>query len=139
MKNAKLLFAAFLFSVSLLFSRCSADTAGLVPSTEESLVRNIWSVDYYYQNQDLTDNFSAANLVFSPTGVVAYKKGGATIGGHWTKTVLSDVEVINLQFDSNDPDIIRLSDSWRLTGRSASYIQFEQNAGASTLLRIRVN
>src|SRR4030095_1993879 len=85
MKKPKPLFAALLLSFSLIFIRCSSDTTDLVPSTEEVLVKNIWTVDYFYNNQDMTGEFSSSRLLFSSTGVVGYQKSGETTGGTWSK------------------------------------------------------
>ncbi len=50
MKNAKPFIATSLLLLvlfGLISSHCTPETGGLVPSTEEVLVRNVWSVDYY--------------------------------------------------------------------------------------------
>jgi hypothetical protein len=139
MKNAKLFFAAFIFSLGLFFSRCTPDTAGLVSSTEEVLVKNVWSIDYYFNNQDMTNNFGSSRLLFSSTGSVGYQKNGETISGTWSKTAdASNNEFINLHFNTKDADVSRLNESWMLTSRSASSIQFVETGGTGILFRIKV-
>src|SRR6266540_409827 len=100
MKNAKPFIATSLLLLvlfGLISSHCTPETGGLVPSTEEVLVRNVWSVDYYYHDQDMTSNFSSSRLLFSTTGVVGYQKNNETIAGTWSKTMdASNIELITL-------------------------------------------
>ena len=139
MKNAKLFFAAFILSFSFFFSRCTPDTTGLVSSTEEVLVKNVWSIDYYFNNQDMTNNFGSSRLLFSSTGSVGYQKNGETVSGTWSKTSdASNNEFITLHFNTKDADIIRLNESWMLTSRSTSSIQFVETGGTGIFFRIKV-
>ena len=138
MKNARLFFAALLLSFCLLFSRCTPDTTGLVSSTEEVLIKNVWSIDYYFNNQDMTNNFGGSRLLFSSTGSVGYQKNGETISGTWSKiTDASNNEFITLHLNTKDADATRLNESWMLTSRSASSIQFEETSGTGILFRIK--
>ncbi len=136
MKNVKVFSSAFiLLSLCLVFTRCTQDTTGLVPSTEEVLIRNIWSVDYYFHTQDMTNSFSSSRLLFSGTGAVGYQKDGQTIAGTWSKG--SDVlnnEMITLQFNTTDANISMLNKSWKLIARSTSSLQFEETDGTTNIL-----
>jgi len=87
MKKPKPFFTAFLLLFSLVFTRCSSDKTDLVSSTGEVLVKNIWTVDYYYNNQDMTDEFNSSRLLFSSTGAVGYQKNGETIPGTWSEKI----------------------------------------------------
>ena len=140
MKNVKVFSSAFiLLSLFFTFTRCTPDTAGLVPSTEEVLVRNTWSVDYYFHTQDMTTSFSSSRLLFSTTGAVGYQKDGETIAGTWSRGIdASNNEMLTLQFNTMDANISRLNKSWKLTGRSAGSLQFEETDGTTnTLFRIK--
>ncbi|HEV8504371.1 MAG TPA: hypothetical protein VGQ53_03185 [Chitinophagaceae bacterium] len=138
MKKPKPLFAAFLFSICLGFVGCSPDKTGLVSPTEEALVRNAWAVDYYYNTQDLTDEFTSARLLFSSTGSVGFQINGETIAGRWSRTIdASNNELIDLQFNTSNANILRLNESWKLTGRSANSLQFQGNSGVDVLFRLR--
>ncbi|HEY1871665.1 MAG TPA: hypothetical protein VGG71_11450, partial [Chitinophagaceae bacterium] len=68
MKNVKVL--AFALLTLFSFTRCKQDTAGLTSATEQTLVKNPWTVDYYFNNQDMTSNFASSKLLFSSTGNV---------------------------------------------------------------------
>jgi hypothetical protein len=135
MKNVKVFFTAFLLSLSFILTRCTPDTTGLVPSTEEVLVRNSWSVDYYFQNQDMTNAFGSSRLLFSSTGAVGYQKDGETVPGTWSEAVdVLNNELITIHFNTSDVNISRLNESWKLTARSTNSLQFEETGGATNVL-----
>jgi hypothetical protein len=135
MKNSKVFFTAFLLSLSFILTRCTPDTTGLVPSTEEVLVRNAWSVDYYFHNQDMTNDFGSSRILFSSTGAVGYQRNGETIPGTWTKTVDAlNNELITIHFNTTDVNISKLNESWKLTNRSATSLQFEETDGITNIL-----
>ena len=138
MKKPKPIFAFVLVLVSSVFIRCSADKAALVSTTEEVLVRSAWTVDYYYDTQDLTDEFTTSRLLFSSTGVVGFQVNGETIAGKWSRTIdASNNELIDLQFNTSNADINRLNESWKLISRSGNSLQFEGNSGTDVLFRIK--
>ncbi len=137
MKKPKPLFAA-LFLVCIVFISCSADKTDLVSPTEQVLVRNAWTVDYYFNTQDLTDEFISARLLFSSTGAVGFQVNGETIAGKWSRTIdASNNELIDLQFNTSNANILKLNESWKLTSRSANSLQFEGNSGTDILFRIK--
>ena len=136
MKKPNIFLTACLLPLSVAFIRCTPDAAS-IPSTEEILVRNSWSVDYYFHTQDITSEFGNSTLLFSNTGVVGYQKNGETIAGTWNKTVnASNNEVITIHFNTSDASISRLNASWRVAGRSFSTLQLEESA-TNILFRIR--
>jgi hypothetical protein len=138
MKKPKPFFTAFLFLLSLVFTRCSTDTKDLVSSTGEVLVKNIWTVDYYYNNQDMTGEFSSSRLLFSSTGAVGYQKNGETISGTWKEKIdAANNELVILQFNTTNADISRLNESWKLISRSANSLQFAGDNGTDILFRIK--
>jgi len=138
MKKPKPLFPILLFSLFLIFTGCKADTEDLFSSTEEVLVKNIWTVEYYFNNQDMTGEFSSSRLLFSSTGAVGYQKNGETTSGKWSRTFdAANNELIDLQFNTSNVDVNRLNESWKLISRSRSSLEFEGNSGADIILRIK--
>jgi hypothetical protein len=138
MKKPKPFFAAFLLLSSLVFTRCSSDKTDLVSSTGEVLIKNIWTVDYYYNNQDMTGEFSSSRLLFSSTGAVGYQKNGETISGTWSEKIdAAKNQWIILQFNTTNSNISRLNESWKLMSRSANSLQFEGNTPDDILFRIK--
>ncbi len=136
MKNVNVFSTAFLLlSLCFVLTRCTPDTTGLVPSTEEVLVRNTWSVAYYFHNQDMTSNFVSSKLLFSSTGAVGYQKDNEIVPGTWSKGVdAANNELITLQFNTSDVNISQLNKSWKLTDRSPSSLQFEETGGTTNIL-----
>jgi len=136
MKKPKLLFAALLFSF-FLFS-CTRDATDMVSSTEKILVKNIWTVDYFFYNQDKTTEFKSSRLLFSSTGTVGYQKNGETIPGTWKRTLdASKNEVITLQFNTANTEIGQLSQSWKLVTNSDNLLQFEESKGSDMFFSIK--
>jgi len=135
MKSSRVFLTAIVFLVSLLFTRCTPDTTGFTPTTEDVLIRNSWAVAYYYHDQDLTNSYVSSKILFSSTGAVVYVKNGVNIPGKWSKEVdASNNELISLRFDTGDPNISELNNSWRLTDRSMNSFQFVQNDGSTNIL-----
>jgi hypothetical protein len=135
MKNVKVFFTAFALSLCFLFTGCTPDTTGLVPSTEDVLIRNAWSVDYYFHNQDMTNDFGSSRILFSSTGAVGYQRNGETIAGTWTKSIDAlNNELITLHFNTTDVNVSRLNESWKLTSKSMSSLQFEETDGVTNIL-----
>jgi hypothetical protein len=138
MKNKRVISFALL-TLSILLIRCTRNAESVTSATEQALIKNVWFVDYYFQDQDMTSSYSSSRLLFSSTGAVGYQKDGETIAGEWSRTVDgSKNETIHLQFNSADPDISRLNRSWKLADRAANSIQFEETDGTSkTLFRLK--
>jgi hypothetical protein len=138
MKKPKPLFASILFSLYLVFNGCSADKSVFVSSTEEVLVKNVWTVDYYYNSQDMTDEFSSSRLLFSSTGVVGFQINGQTISGKWSRKIdAANNELIDLQFNTSNANVGMLNETWKLTDRSPNLLQFEDNGTTNVRFRIR--
>jgi len=133
MKNVKVL--AFALLTLFLFTRCKQDTTGFTSATEQTLVKNAWTVDYYFNNQDMTGDFTSSKLLFSSTGNVGFEKNGQLIAGTWKRTVdVSNNELISLQFSNNDVTLEQLNRSWKLVSRTSTSLQFEETNGATQIL-----
>ena len=134
MKNKRVIsFALFVLSITL--TQCTRNAEGITSATEKALVKNIWSVDYYFQDQDMTSSYNSSRLLFSSTGAVGYQHNGETIAGSWNRTVDgSKDEIINLQFNSGDVNIARLNKSWKLVDQTVSTLQLEETDGTSKIL-----
>jgi len=120
------------------FCSCSKDNT-VFSSTEELLISNPWSVDYYFHHQDMTEVYGNSMLLFSSTGAVGFRQNGNTVGGKWSSTIdASNNELIDLQFNTADIDIMDLNKSWILTSRTTNSLLLEQTDGADTVvLRLR--
>lgn len=135
MKDSRVFLTAVVLLVCFVFTRCTPDTTGFTPSTEDVLIRNSWAVAYYYHDQDMTNSFVSSKILFSSTGALVYVKNGVSIAGRWSKEFdASNNELITLRFDTSDPNISELNKSWRLTDRSTNAFQFIQNDGSTNIL-----
>lgn len=138
MKSLKIYFSAFAFLGLYFLSSCSKDTSDLFPSTRETLVKNTWTVAYYYNSLDMTNEFNSSKLLFSETGAVAYEKDGEIIPGKWSREVdASNNELIGLEFNTSDPKITQLNKSWKLTSQTTSSLQFEETGTTNILFRLK--
>jgi hypothetical protein len=138
MKKPKPLLTALLLSFCLAFARCSSDKSEFVSSTEALLVRNAWTVDYYYNTQDMTGEFSSGKLLFSSTGAVGYQKNGETIAGKWSRKIdAANNELIDLQFNTTNANVGMLNETWKLMSTSRNLLQFEDNTSTDIHFRIR--
>ncbi len=139
MKNTKLLFVSVLLFIVFAFTRCTPNQA-LVPSTNEILTHSNWGVDYFYDVQDLTSDYGGYHLLFSNTGAVAAQKQNDTIQGTWNISVDSDNnEILLINFNTADISISKFNQQWKLINKTASFLQFEEDAHSSgtSLLRIK--
>ena len=138
MKKPRPFFTAVLSLFSLVFTRCSSDKTDLLSSTGEVLVKNIWTVDYYYNNQDMTGEFSSSRLLFSSTGAVGYQINGETIAGRWSRKIdAANNELIDLQFNTSNANVGMLNETWKLISRSPNLLQFDDNSSTDVHFRIR--
>ena len=127
--------AVILIVLSIAFTACTKNQTTFNSSTEQSLVQNTWSVDYYFSSQDLTGNYAASKLLFSSTGDAAFEKNGSVITGNWAWSVdHANHETITLQFNSNDGEITALNKSWKVMNHSDASLQFEQSDGSTDVL-----
>ena len=102
------------------------------------MIRNAWTVDYYYNTQDMTGEFSSGRLLFSSTGVVGYQKNGETIAGKWSRKIdAANNELIDLQFNTTNANVGMLNETWKLTRSSPNLLQFEDNTSTDIHFRIR--
>jgi hypothetical protein len=132
MKGVKFFYTALLLSVCSISLQCTPNNDLL--TTEKMLVRNVWSVDYYFNGQNITSEFSNARLLFSSTGSVGYQTNGETVPGTWNRTVdASDKETITVHFNTTDSSINKLSQAWSVSGRYADALEFEENSGSTPL------
>jgi hypothetical protein len=138
MKNAKVFLTALLFS-TFIFSGCDKNVD--LTATEQIMIRNSWSVDYFFTTADMTGDYADGKILFSSTGAVGYQKGGVTTPGTWTKSVDgSNTEWYSIQFNTNDPAISKLTKAWKLTERMDNSLQFEgTDSTTNTVFRIKID
>jgi hypothetical protein len=138
MRNTSVLPIVLLLSLSTIFSNCTPDYT-FIQSTEETLTRNGWSVDYYFQQQDITNQFGNYRITFTTDGIINCRNGNDVITGDWNRVVSSDqTEIIGININCFDPDLNRLSGSWSLRSQTANTLSFEDNHVTTSVLRIKI-
>lgn len=126
MKSTKLLFTSFLLTLTFIFSNCSKNNT-VTSSTEETLIRSNWAVDYYFNSQDLTSNYGSYRLLFSNTGLLVAQKDNVSIMGSWSSSLDgNNNEVIDLSFNTTDANLVQLNKQWKLVDQTFNTIEFEE-------------
>ena len=136
MKSNKLLLISFLLSSTFFFSNCTKDN-NTTSTTQDALIRSNWGVDYYFNNQDQTNNYGGYQILFSNTGLVVAQKDNTTITGNWSNTVdAKNDEQISLNFNTSDANLLQLSRQWTVMNKTSATIEFE-GTDPTEILRIR--
>ena len=137
MKSTSVFTIAFILAVCSIFSNCSPDYT-FVQSTEETLTRNGWSVDYYYQQQDMTTEFGSYRITFNSDGQMNIREGSNVFSGTWNRVVSSvQTEIIGIDISCSNQNLNMLSGSWVLKTQTSSTISFEDNHPNISFLRIK--
>ena len=139
MKSAKLLFASLLLAFTFLFSHCTKDNT-LTSTTQDALIRSNWSVDYYFNSQDLTSNYGSYRILFSNSGSLVTQKNNETITGSWSNSLdANNDELIDLNFNTTDANLTQLNHQWKIVNKTSATIEFEGpgNVNPAETLRIR--
>ena len=139
MKKTRLLFASLLFTLPLFFSNCTKDN-NIPATTQETLIRSNWGVDYYFNGQNLTSNYNSYQLLFSNTGLLVAQKNNVSVSGNWSGSLdANNNEVYSISFNTTDADLLQLNGPWKLTTKSAATIEFEKNENGNVqeVFRIR--
>jgi hypothetical protein len=134
MKTKNLLVGLLLFIFSNSFTSCTPDQ-DYSTSTKDILSAGKWSVDYYYAGQDMTTQYTSYEFTFQGNGVVSGKTANGEFTGNWA--LLKDVnynEVVELNINTQEPELIALNELWKVTNKSLTVISMN---GASMELRIR--
>lgn len=139
MKSCKTTFMAMLFAVPVIFTHCVPDQTFAI-STEQTLMRNGWAVEYFFQDQELTGELSNYRLSFSHNGtfICRNKTNNEMLTGHWNRIVSAGMaEIIGISITSDNQTINKLSGSWSLVTNNGKSILLEDQH-PNSVLRLRV-
>ena len=139
MKSTKLLFIAFLLSLTFSFINCTKDN-NITSTTQEALIHSNWGVDFYFNNQNLTGNYGSYRILFSNTGLLVAQKNNETTTGNWSNSVdANNNEQVSLNFNTADTNLVQLNRQWKVVNRTPATIEFEgpDNISPAEALRIR--
>lgn len=139
MKRSKVFTTALLLSITAISFNCSPDQ-DLKLSTKETLVRNGWAVDYYYQQQDITSEFGNYRLIFNTAGTIFLRKNNESVSGNWNRTTdVNQKEIVGININTSNPSLNKLNDSWELISQTSTTMTFGNSQDpVASVLRIRI-
>lgn len=124
MKNFTRAAKLLLLFTSLLFLSCTREqNESLYSTTKEFISQGKWSVDYFFEGQDRTAQFSNYEFRFYGNGTLSGNNGTTDFSGNWS--MLRDVnrnDVLKIQIATQDPDLACLNDQWQVTYKNAERI-----------------
>ena len=129
----------FLFLLAISTSNCTPDNE-FIPSTEETLTKNGWGVDYFFQQQDMTSEFSDYYITFRPSGAINCRIGNEVITGTWNRIVNPDQsELIDISIATSNQILNKLNGSWSLKFKTSIIITFEDyQLQSGCMMRIKI-
>lgn len=116
-----------ILAFSITTTNCAPDNDFTI-STEETLTRNGWGVDYYMQQQNISSEFEEYYITFRNTGTLNCRKGTELISGTWNRNVdINRSETIVINIVTSNTSINKLNGSWSLKSNNAGSITFDDN------------
>ena len=113
MKTVK--FFAFLFviiSTSSFFS-CTPENLDYGTHTKEMITGKQWLVDYYFEGQDKTAQFSNYKFSFVGDGTLTANDGNASVNGNWS--MITDVNRNDvLRINISETHLQGLNEQWTI-------------------------
>jgi hypothetical protein len=104
------------------------------PSASErvkaTLLKDTWSITYFYDEQDETFHFAGYILTFNDDGTVAGVNGPTAVNGMWSVTKSDNTTKVVLDFDVAEP-FDELNDDWNVIQFTDNLIQLEDVSGGS--------
>ncbi|MFL5738721.1 MAG: hypothetical protein ACJ75B_00780 [Flavisolibacter sp.] len=114
MKTLKLTSGLALILSLAFLSNCSPKLED-VSTTKEVLTQGKWSVNYYFNGQDRTDEFHGFQFNFYTSGALSATKDSSSYSGTWTirkDDQYKDILTINLD---NQAALNDLNSEWHVT------------------------
>ncbi|MBS1620355.1 MAG: hypothetical protein JST10_13985 [Bacteroidetes bacterium] len=140
MKAKSLLTFSIILSSLFFFCRCTpTPNQEFISSTDEMLTRSNWSIDYFYDSQNVTLDFGGFKLLFSGTGAAIAQKNNESIQGNWNISKDRDNhEIMAINFTTSDITISKFNNQWKLTGKTNSVLEFEESSHSSNTVLLRI-
>ena len=135
MKNSNRIMTSLLL-ISFVFTGCYK--GDLSSTTEEIISSGKWVVNYYYDTQDMTGAYGNYRFVFNTDGTVTCTKNDVISAGSWKKsTDASMQEYLSIEFITNDVNIAKLSEHWKVIGKSSHELEFSKT-NSSTVSQLHI-
>ncbi len=124
MKNL-LRYSLILFSVTLLFTACSnTGEYGATKSVAPVVTNGDWRVSLFMDNNnDQTNDYNGYLFNFNASGDIVVTINGNAVTGSWNEN--STAKNLSLNFNSADPVLNKLNDTWNIKQISAAQVNLE--------------
>ena len=135
MKAVKI-FAYLLIVISTsFFNSCTPENLDYGSTTKETITKTSWSVDYFFDGQDVTAQFSSYKIHFAGNGTVTADNGTTSVSGTWNMVKdLNRNDVLNIAI--SETHLQGLNDQWTVTQTSDDILTMK---GASSEIRLKKN
>jgi hypothetical protein len=111
---------------------CDEDEKTLSPAEQvkATLLKDTWSITYFYDEHDETSHFAGYILTFNDDGTVAAVNGPTAVNGMWSVMKTNNTTKLVLDFDVAEP-FDELNDDWDVIQFTHSLVQLEDVSGGS--------
>lgn len=129
-------FAFLLLAISTsFFNSCTPETLNYGSTTKETITKTSWSVDYFFDGQDVTAQFSNYKIHFAGNGTVTADNGTTSVSGTWNMVKdLNRNDVLNIAI--SETHLQGLNDQWTVTQTTGDILTMK---GASSEIRLKKN
>ena len=118
------IFFVFMFSCIVTIGGCTKKESISSDDLAAQLTGSSWSIHYYYDGTDNTNDFSGYIFNFKSDGSCSIKKGNNTSNGVW-QVVREGNTTQKLQLNiSSNPTLEQLNEWWKLQDISYNLVEF---------------
>lgn len=135
MKTSNKLVAVMLLCASFFFTNCTPKEDNL-STPKEILTRGNWTVEYYFNGSNHTNNYNEYSFSFSPGGNLNCSNTAAQYAGDWRVIQNTQSEMLSIKLSAAQADLLELNDDWTISSFDAQTISL-QKAGEQLRLRKR--
>ena len=87
-----------------------------------------WHVSYFFDDANLTAQYTNCNFTFEASGKIRVVSGNDTTMGAWTTGYKGQLISMTIQFDSTDTDLDQLSKYWLMMSANNTEIKLADTA-----------
>lgn len=135
MKAVKFFAYLFVLISTSFFNSCTPENLDYGSTTKETITKTSWSVDYFFDGQDVTAQFSNYKIHFAGNGTVTADNGTTSVSGTWNMVKdLNRNDVLNIAI--SETHLQGLNDQWTVTQTTGDILAMK---GASGEIRLKKN
>jgi len=106
---------------------CNTNSSGGNADLVAILTSGTWRINYFFDNQDETSNYSGFNFTFNANGTTSAMKNATTINGTWLAYMDSGNQKLDLGFDGVTLD--EIEEDWRVIEFTSTNIRLKHISG----------